>query len=771
MSSTPINQTPVRVCHVFCGAKGGVWMVEQLRELRNRYGYYVCAVIPEAQGPVADQLRNELIPFHVAEFVYSFHDTAKLTRAILLLARLFGTERFDIVQTHVFWTAVVVRPAAWIADVPVRLAMVAGPFHLEAKTSRWIERATQWMETALIPSCRKSVDLYRAMGISQDRLALIYYGADSAKFDPAQIPPARIRAEYGWPENTPLIALVAWFYHRLPPSPWVPPELHNRGVKGQEDFVRAAALVLREFPSAKFLLVGGGFDKGGEDYMEQVRALVQLMGLEASVIFTGLRGDINQVLRDVDVAVQASLNENLGGTIEALLMECPTVATRVGGMVDTVLDGETGVLVHPSNPTDLARGILELLRDPQRARSLGRAGRKLMTEKISLDQTVAQLHQLYLRFLTRSGQRKSGYRAWVSALRGKLLLPIGASFKAMDRIAAWRFEGRKEPPVYQNMEDLRAHNPPYDIVEYESVARLWSGCELPVNGIYLGHGWYDIERDSEGSFRWLTTNGEIVITRPDGTARSFVLDVEPGPGQPGQPFELRVVNAQDVTIYRIALAARQQTTIRIQPSAAEAAVFRLMVANGEPTPDDPRTLNVRVRRIEWERPLFLDLERLRALNQAEDIVEAGVLARCQYGGDLPQNGLLLGRGWYGAERDESGPYRWLQSDAELVLTRPEAVPQCIAIDAESGPGQHCQPFDLELVDADGVSVGRATVSSRQVIYFHLPPQKRDGVVLRLRAPSGVPIATDSRILHACIRRIVWDQPAAQSTAWRSDSTT
>ena len=729
-------------------------MVEQLMELRDRYGYDVCAVIPDAGGPVADQLRNERIPFHVAEFVYSFHETRKLTRAILLLARLFRAERFDIVQTHVFWTAVVVRPAAWIADVPVRLAMVAGPFHLEAQISRWIERATQWMETALIPSCQKSVDLYRAMGVAEDRLALIYYGADTAKFDPVHIPPARIRAEYGWPEHTPLIALVAWFYHRLPPSPWTPTDLHNRGIKGQEDFVRAAALVLREFPSAKFLLVGGGFDKGGEAYMEQVRALVQFLGLEASVIFTGFRADINRILRDVDVAVQASLNENLGGTIEALLMECPTVATRVGGMVDTVRDGETGVLVHPSNPTDLARGIVELLRDPQRARSLGRAGRKLMTEQISLDQTVLQLHQLYLRFLTRARQRRSGYRAWVFALRGKLVLPIAASFKAMERVAAWRFQGRRNPPAYERLEDLRAHNPPYDIVENESVTRLWSGCELPVNGIYLGRGWYDLERDNEGSFRWLTTNGEIIITRPDGIARSFVLDVEPGPGQDGRPFELQVVDAQDVTIYRMALAARQQATICIQPAGAEAAVFRLVVANGAPTPDDPRTLNVRVRRIAWERPLFLDLERLRALNQAEDILEAGILVPCRYGGDLPQNGLLLGPGWYGLERDALGPYRWLQSDAELVLTRPDGVPKSIVIDVESGPGQHCEPFDLDLVDEDGVSVGRATVSSRQEINFHLPPQKRDGMVLRLRAPQGVPIATDSRILHARIRRIV-----------------
>lgn len=732
-------------------------MVEQLRELRNRYGYDVCAVLSGTEGPLVDQLRNEKIPFHVSEFVYSLRQTRELTRTILTLARLFRAERFDVVQTHVFWSVIVARPAAWIADVPVRIAMVAGPFHLEAQIPRWIERATQWMETALIPSCQKSADLYRAMGIAADRLALIYYGADPRKFDPVQSPPAGIRAEYGWPEVTPVIALVAWFYHRLPPSPWTPPELHNRGIKGHEDFVRAAALVIREFPSAKFILVGSAFDARGQDYMEQVRWLVRSMDLEASVIFTGFRADIDRILRDVDVAVQASLNENLGGTIEALLMECPTVATRVGGMVDAVHDGETGVLVHPSNPPDLARGILELLRKPQRARSLGRAGRKLMTERISLEQTVVQLHQLYTRFLARGERRRRGYRPWVSFLRGTFLRPIGASFAALERIVAWRFERRRVPPVYQDLEDLRAHNPPYDIVEYESIARLWSAHELPANGIYLGRGWYGLERDNEGSFRWLKTNGEIVITRPNGTARSFVLDVEPGPGQRERPFELKLVNEQDETLDRVALAARQKATFRVQPSGAQAAIFRLIAPKGEPTPEDPRILNVRVRRISWqrERPLFPDLEELRALNRSEDIVAADVLGQCHYRSDLPQNGLLLGHGWYGLERDELGHFRWLQSDGEIVLTRPDGAPKAIAIDIESGPGQGGKPFDLELVHEDGVSVSRATVSSRQEVVFQILPQKQDGAVLRLRAPEGVSIANDNRILNARVRRIGW----------------
>jgi len=128
----------------------------------------------------------------------------------------------------------------------------------------------------------------------------------------------------------------------------------------------------------------------------------------------------------LNVSVQASLNENLGGTIESLLMECPVVATRVGGMVDSVRDGETGVLVNPASSEDLARGILQLLRDPERARSLGRAGRRLMLEDFTLAATVRKLNALYIRCLQPGRDSPRKYRLWMSGCRLLMSLPIAA---------------------------------------------------------------------------------------------------------------------------------------------------------------------------------------------------------------------------------------------------------------------------------------------------------------------------------------------------------
>jgi Glycosyl transferases group 1 len=90
-------------------------------------------------------------------------------------------------------------------------------------------------------------------------------------------------------------------------------------------------------------------------------------------------------------------------------MQCPTVATRVGGLTDSVVDGVTGILVSPADPVDLAQGILRLLRDPKGARALAEAGRARMLARFTLSKTIADLHALYLD-LARAPPRHG--RAW-----------------------------------------------------------------------------------------------------------------------------------------------------------------------------------------------------------------------------------------------------------------------------------------------------------------------------------------------------------------------
>src|SRR6185436_10113740 len=146
----------LKVCHVAATSDGAAWMFEQLRELRDRYGFEVVAIVPEDHGSLVDKFRSTNIRYHVVNMAMpatSVRAFRKLFRAIAELVRFFRSERFDVVQTHIFSTTLATRPAAWIADVPVRTHMIASPFPLQALASRRIEQLTSWMETALISSC------------------------------------------------------------------------------------------------------------------------------------------------------------------------------------------------------------------------------------------------------------------------------------------------------------------------------------------------------------------------------------------------------------------------------------------------------------------------------------------------------------------------------------------------------------------------------------------------------------------------------------------
>jgi len=116
----------------------------------------------------------------------------------------------------------------------------------------------------------------------------------------------------------------------------------------------------------------------------------------------------------------------VGGVIESLMVACPTVATSVCGMVDCVIDGETGIQVRPSDPADLARGINAMLADRSRARAMAARGRALMQERFSLARTCRDLDQLYCS--ERSALRRRFYNPFAIVWRCIVGIPVLAWF-------------------------------------------------------------------------------------------------------------------------------------------------------------------------------------------------------------------------------------------------------------------------------------------------------------------------------------------------------
>jgi glycosyltransferase involved in cell wall biosynthesis len=384
----------MRLLHL-CGTDRGVpWLVEMLRELQAR-GHDVTAVIKPGDGDLADALdaagvRHLALDHDVLAGARPFA-AARRTAA---LVRLLRRERPDVLQSHLFPSNVAGRFAGWLADVPIRLSMNPGPYFLESPIFDRIDVLTSRLDTRLIASCEYTRRLYVEKGVAADRVALIYYGSPAARFDPSAANPHRVRRELGIPDDAPFIAMVAYFYPPPTAGPEVSPRFAGRGIKGHDILLRALPGVLARLPRARVALVGDGWGPEGVAYQHEMKALAASLGVSHAVTFAGHRTDVVDVLAAADVAVQCSRSENLGGAIEALLMGAPLVVTRVGGLVDAVRDGETGLVVPPEDPSALADAIVRLASDRPLARRLGAAGRALMLDRFTMARTADDVEAL-----------------------------------------------------------------------------------------------------------------------------------------------------------------------------------------------------------------------------------------------------------------------------------------------------------------------------------------------------------------------------------------
>jgi glycosyltransferase involved in cell wall biosynthesis len=161
-------------------------------------------------------------------------------------------------------------------------------------------------------------------------------------------------------------------------------------VKGCEYFVRAAALLAADRPDVRFVVAGAG------SRADELRALAAELGVGDGVDFVGYVDSAPALLAALDVVVVPSLSEASGLTaIEALALNVPVVASRVGGLPEVVLDGVTGLLVPPGDEAAIARAVSRFLGDPALARSLAAAGAKLVEERFALDHMVEGYLRLY----------------------------------------------------------------------------------------------------------------------------------------------------------------------------------------------------------------------------------------------------------------------------------------------------------------------------------------------------------------------------------------
>ncbi len=211
------------------------------------------------------------------------------------------------------------------------------------------------------------------------RVITLHDAVDTEAFAPANVDRGTIRKEFGYGDDT----VVVGFVGRFSPG------------KGHEELLQAADIIRKKRESVRFLVVGEA-SFGEQQYERHIRGMAHALGLDTVMTFAGFRRDVAAVMGAFDVLAFPSHAESFGVVlIEAMAMERAVVATNCDGVLDIVVDGETGLFVHPRNPMELANALLRLIDSEELRTALGSAGRKRVLELFDQHRQIDRLEHLY----------------------------------------------------------------------------------------------------------------------------------------------------------------------------------------------------------------------------------------------------------------------------------------------------------------------------------------------------------------------------------------
>lgn len=297
--------------------------------------------------------------------------------AVASLVRLFRREGVTVVNTHSGKDSWVASMAAKISGVPILLRTR----HISLPVRRSFYNAIWRWPDGFITTGEQIREHLIGIGIPADRVVSIPTGVDVQRFSPS-VSGEAVRREFGLAPGQRVISVIGVL----------------RSWKRIDLFIDVAAILAREEPSLRFLVVGEGPQE------KNIRRKVEELGVGDRVFLLGHRNDVPEILAASDALVMTSMKEGLPQVIlQALAMERPVVASPVGAIPEVVEHGETGFLCPAGEAEGFVAAVRSLLRDPALGRRLGSAGRRRIVKEHSVIAMGEKTEGFYLRLASAKG--------------------------------------------------------------------------------------------------------------------------------------------------------------------------------------------------------------------------------------------------------------------------------------------------------------------------------------------------------------------------------
>ena len=345
---------------------------ELLRVLEplSKLGYYPVVACP-GQGPLVQELLRRNIEHHVVRLPpwhKLLHYMQRTTSATQLQRIIRKVQPAVLHVNDIWWVPQTLRAAA-----PLKIPIVA---HVRQEIEPPKARHYGLPSANLLLAVSHHIrDALVTGGVPPERVMTVYSGLNLRNIR-VEASSVEVRSKFGIPQDAPLLGTLASLFAR----------------KGHEVMLHALPTILGSFPDAHYLIVGAGDAR----YEAGLRSRVKRLGLQGRVHFAGFQESVFGLLTALTVYVHPVLIEGFGiAVLEAMAMGRPVVASATGGVPEIVRHGETGLLVPPGDPVALAQGIMDVLRDAERANIMGEAGRVRASALFSEDLMIQQLGAAY----------------------------------------------------------------------------------------------------------------------------------------------------------------------------------------------------------------------------------------------------------------------------------------------------------------------------------------------------------------------------------------
>ncbi len=292
---------------------------------------------------------------------------------ILLLKLLRYVFRFkpDIIHTHCEASALYMGLVGTVLRVPTVGSVHRSKLHFY--NSGWKSRMYyKFLNSYIAVSHERKSRMHKQLLLPEDRIEVIHWGIDPATI-PAVVNKSEAKKNLGLSDRPMILSLG-----------------HLGTIKGHDDSIRAIALIKEKIPDVK-LYIGG--DGESTDY-ERLHSLIEELHLQDTAILLGQVTNAMEWMEACDIFLQPSLEEAFGLVfIEAGLCGKPSIATRVGGIPEIIVEGKSGYLVKPHDPDAIANRALELLGSEQLMADFGKFADQYVQENFLLSKQADRLEK------------------------------------------------------------------------------------------------------------------------------------------------------------------------------------------------------------------------------------------------------------------------------------------------------------------------------------------------------------------------------------------